>query len=118
MLSLGGAIFIFLTVAIVFGIGGILTSFLIQPRRNNSVKLETYECGPPTQGTAWVRFKVQYFVYALLFVAFDVATIYLYPWAVKFINLGMFEFLAMTFFMIIVVSGLAYAWREGALEWK
>ncbi|WP_031515363.1 NADH-quinone oxidoreductase subunit A [Desulfofalx alkaliphila] len=118
MLSVGGAIFIFLVVGIIFGIGGIVTAFLIQPRRKNSVKEETYECGPPTQGTAWVRFKVQYFVYALLFVTFDVATIYLYPWAVRFSGAGMFEFLAMVLFFAIVVLGLAYAWKEGALEWK
>ncbi len=118
MLSVGGAIFIFLAVGVIFGAGGIITSFLIHPRRKSAVKEEAYECGPPTQGHAWVQFKIQYFIYALLFVIFDVETIYLYPWAVKFNSLGLFAFIEMIIFIFILVIGLWYAWKEGALEWK
>ncbi|ACV62089.1 NADH-ubiquinone/plastoquinone oxidoreductase chain 3 [Desulfofarcimen acetoxidans DSM 771] len=118
MLTDGGAIAIFLIVGIIFGAGGIATSFLIHPRRKNPVKFEPYECGVKTIGSSWVQFKVQYFVYALLFVIFDVETIYLYPWAVKFQSLGMFAFVEMIIFIFILVLGLWYAWKEGALEWS
>ncbi len=118
MLSTGGAIFIFLVLGLIFGLGGILASLLIHPRRKSAIKEETFECGPPTQGPTWVRFKVQYFIIALLFVIFDVETIFLYPWAVKFNSMGLFAFLEMIIFIFILVVGLWYAWKEGALEWK
>lgn len=111
-------VFIFLVVAVIFGAGGIVTSFLIQPRRNTPLKLEVYECGMPTQGPTWVQFRSSYFLYALLFVIFDVETIYLYAWAVKFQSLGLFAFIEMIIFVFILVVGLWYAWKEGALEWK
>jgi len=111
-------VFIFLVVAIIFGAGGIATSFLIHPRRNNPAKMEEYECGLPTQGPTWVQFRTSYFLFALLFVIFDVETIYLYPWAVSFQNMGMFAFVEMIIFIFILIVGLWYAWKEGALEWK
>ena len=117
MLSEWGAILIFFIVALIFGAGGIVTAFLIFPRRPTKVKLEAYECGPPTIGPTWVQFKVQYFLYALIFVIFDVETIYLYPWAVKFQSLGLFAFIEMIVFIFILVVGLWYAWKEGALRW-
>ena len=111
-------VFIFFTVALVFGAGGILTSFLIQPRRANPVKMEEYECGVPTIGPTWVQFRTSYFLYALLFVIFDVETIYLYAWAVRFNNMQIFMFIEMIIFIFILIVGLWYAWKEGALEWK
>lgn len=111
-------IFIFLVVAIGFGAGGIITSFIIQPRSKNYQKCEAYECGVPTIGPTWVRFRTSYFLYALLFVIFDVEVIYLYPWAIKFNSLGMFAFVEMIIFISILIVGLWYAWKEGALEWK
>lgn len=117
MLSDWGAIAIFLVVGIVFGAGGIITSFIIHPRRTTPQKLEVYECGVDTIGPTWVQFKTSYFLYALLFVIFDVETIYLYPWAVKFTSLGLFAFIEMIIFIFILIVGLWYAWKEGALEW-
>lgn len=111
-------VLIFLAVAIAFGAGGIATSFLIHPRRNNPVKLEEYECGVPTIGTTWVQFRTSYFLYALLFVIFDVETIFLYPWAIRFNNMQFFTFIEMIIFIFILIVGLWYAWKEGALEWK
>lgn len=81
------------------------------------VKLLTYECGLETQGDTWVQFKISYFMYALVFVAFDVETIFLYPWAVKFQSLGLFAIVEMFIFIAILVLGFWYAWKEGALEW-
>ncbi|KJR99605.1 MAG: NADH-quinone oxidoreductase subunit A [Peptococcaceae bacterium BRH_c4a] len=118
MLSDWGAVFIFFAVALAFGAGGIVTSFLIHPRRPTAAKLTTYECGVDTIGPTWVQFKTSYFLYALLFVIFDVETIYLYPWAVKFQSLGLFAFIEMIIFLFILIVGLWYAWKEGALEWK
>ncbi len=118
MLSDWGAVFLFLAIGVVFGAGGILTSFLFHPYRRNEIKQEVYECGVDTIGPTWVQFKTSYFLYALLFVIFDVETIYLYPWAVKFQSLGLFAFIEMIIFIFILVVGLWYAWKEGALEWK
>lgn len=117
MLSDWGAVFIFLAIGVVFGAGGIVTSFLFQPRKQTPQKLEVYECGVDTVGPTWVQFKTSYFMYALLFVIFDVETIYLYPWAVKFQSLGLFAFVEMIIFIFILIVGLWYAWKEGALEW-
>lgn len=118
MLSDWGALFLFLSIGVVFGAGGIVTSFLFHPRRTTEPKLEVYECGVDTIGPTWVQFKTSYFLYALLFVIFDVETIYLYAWAVKFQSLGLFAFIEMIIFIFILIVGLWYAWKEGALEWK
>ncbi|MFZ5648541.1 MAG: NADH-quinone oxidoreductase subunit A [Bacillota bacterium] len=118
MLSDWGAVFIFFAVALVFGAGGIVTSFLIHPRKTTDLKTTVYECGVDTIGPTWVQFRTSYFLYALLFVIFDVETIYLYPWAVKFQSLGLFAFIEMIIFLFILIVGLWYAWKEGALEWK
>jgi NADH-quinone oxidoreductase subunit A len=114
----GGAILIFMIVAVGFVAVTLALTLLVQPRLKNKVKEEPYECGPPTIGPTWVRFKTQYFIYALLFVIFDVETIFLYPWAVAFNKLGLFAFIEMIIFIFILVVGLGYAWKEGALEWK
>lgn len=109
---------LFILVALAFGVIGILVSYLIHPRSKNRYKLETYECGIPAEGSAWVRFKTQYFTYALMFVIFDVEVIYLYPWAVSFSQLGLSGLIKMFIFIFILVLGLWYAWKEGALEWR
>ncbi|MEG6616785.1 NADH-quinone oxidoreductase subunit A [Peptococcaceae bacterium 1198_IL3148] len=114
----GGAILLFLMVAVGFTVVTLVLSSSVSPRLKNKVKEEPYECGPPTIGPTWVRFKVQYFIYALLFVIFDVETVFLYPWAVAFNKLGLFAFIEMIIFICILVVGLWYAWKEGALEWK
>jgi len=111
-------VFIFFAVSVVFGAGGIVTSFLIQPRRSTPVKLEEYECGVPTIGETWVQFRTSYFLYALLFVIFDVETIFLYPWAIIFKSMWFFAFIEMIIFIFILIVGLWYAWKEGALEWQ
>ncbi|MHB1421153.1 MAG: NADH-quinone oxidoreductase subunit A [Bacillota bacterium] len=109
---------IFLVVAIVFPLAGLFAAWLIRPKMPNPVKLDTYECGLETQGPTWVQFKVNYFVYALVFLLFDIETIFLYPWAVRFQSLGLFAFIEMIIFIGILVIGLWYAWKEGALEWR
>ncbi len=117
------AVLLFLIVGILFTAGGIGTARLIQPRKRSEEKLEVYECGVDTIGPTWVQFRTSYFLYALLFLIFDVEAIFLLPWAVKFQAMlgsaafGFFAFGEMIVFIGILVIGLWYAWKEGALEW-
>ncbi|MBE3573555.1 MAG: NADH-quinone oxidoreductase subunit A [Moorella humiferrea] len=93
-------------------------NWLVRPKEKAvGDKLATYECGLETQGPTWVQFKVSYFLYALVFLLFDVETVFLYPWAVRFQMLGLFAFVEMLIFIAILVIGLWYAWKEGALKW-
>ena len=90
----------------------------ISPRSFNPQKGEAYECGIPTRGKSWMQFKVGYYLFAILFLMFDVETVFLFPWAFVVQYLGVYGLVSIIFFLIILVLGLAYAWRKGALEWK
>lgn len=91
---------------------------LISPRSFTREKGKTYECGVPTRGESMIQFKVGYYLFALLFLMFDVETVFLFPWAAICRGLGSVALLSVGFFLFILVLGLAYAWRKGALEWK
>jgi len=91
---------------------------LISPKSYNAQKGEAYECGIPTRGESMAQFKVGYYLYAILFLMFDVETVFLYPWAVNMRALGTDGLLCIALFFGILVLGLVYAWRKGALEWK
>lgn len=119
MLTSFAGIFIILVVGIVFPLILLGVSRILHNSHRNPtpVKLLTYECGLETQGETWVQFKLSYFMYALVFLAFDVETIFLYPWAMKFQSLGTFAIVEMIIFMTILLVGFWYAWKEGALEW-
>ena len=95
----------------------ILLSRLIAPRKPNSIKSETYECGMETIGETWVQFKAQYYIYALVFAIFDIETVFLYPWAMAYNQLSLFAVVEAVIFILILMGGLFYAWRKGALEW-
>lgn len=90
----------------------------IAPRSYNPQKGEAYECGIPTKGKSWMQFKVGYYLFAILFLMFDVETVFLFAWAVVVQDLGVYGLISVLFFLLILVLGLAYAWRKGALEWK
>lgn len=90
----------------------------ISPRSYNPQKGEAYECGIPTRGKSWMQFKVGYYLFAILFLMFDVETVFLFPWAVVVQDLGVYSLVSIIFFLVILVLGLAYAWKKGALEWK
>ena len=96
----------------------LLGLFKIRPKVPNSVKLDTYECGVETEGPSWVQFHVGYYVFALLFVVFDIETIFLYPWAVAFRQTATFGFVEAVVFIGILFIGLLYAWRKQALVWR
>lgn len=108
---------IFTLAAISFPLLPLIVSRIVRPRRPTPIKQSTYECGLEAIGDIWVQFKIQYYLYALAFVVFDIETIYLYPWAVAYSSLGLFALFEMFVFLLILVSGLVYAWRKGALEW-
>ena len=91
---------------------------LISPRSFNPQKGEAYECGIPTRGNSMTRFSVGYYLFAILFLMFDVETVFLFPWAVKVRELGTDGIISIAVFFSILVLGLVYAWRKGALEWK
>lgn len=104
-------------IALTIPILGILAAMVLAPRRPGVIKNSTYECGLETVGDAWVQFKVQYYLYALIFVLFDVETVFLYPWAVAYQSLPLLALFEMIIFRLILGIGLVYAWRKGALEW-
>ncbi|HMS65415.1 MAG TPA: NADH-quinone oxidoreductase subunit A [Ignavibacteria bacterium] len=111
------SLILFFIVAIVMVGGGIIFSFIIAPSSKNLVKEETYECGIPTQGASWLQFKVGYYLFAILFLIFDVETIFMVPWAVVMREVGMTAFIEILIFLFIVTLGLIYAWKKGALIW-
>ena len=112
---------LFITViltAVVLVVGAYVVAKLIGPRSYNKVKGEPYECGIPTHGTSWLPVSIGYYLFAILFLIFDVETVFLYPWAVVVKEFGAMALLSIGFFLLVLVFGLAYAWRKGALEWK
>ena len=91
---------------------------LISPRSFNPQKGEAYECGIPTRGESMSQFHVGYYLFAILFLMFDVETVFLFPWAVRMKELGADGLISIAVFFGVLVLGLVYAWRKGALEWK
>lgn len=108
--------------AVLTGIGlvfaALLIARLISPRSFSVKKSEPYECGIPTRGESMLQFKVGYYLFAILFLIFDVETVFLYPWAVMCKSLGTNGLIAIAVFLFILILGLAYAWRKGALKWQ
>lgn len=107
----------FLVLAVLAGAAPIMVARFVAPRKPNAAKNETYECGIETVGETWVQFKVQYYIFALVFVVFDVETVFLFPWAVAYDSLPLFAVFEGVLFILILAAGLVYAWRKGALEW-
>ena len=91
---------------------------IVSPRSYNRQKGEAYECGIPTRGRSWMQFKAGYYLFAILFLMFDVEAVFLFPWAVTVQDAGIDGLINILFFMVILILVLAYAWRKGALEWK
>ncbi|KAJ4734520.1 hypothetical protein LUZ62_013776 [Rhynchospora pubera] len=96
-----------------FWISGVLA-----PVREGPEKLSSYESGIEPMGDAWLQFRIRYYMFALVFVVFDVETVFLYPWAMSFDVLGVSVFIEAFIFVLILIGGSVYAWRKGALEWS
>ncbi len=107
-----------LVTAVVMVVAGSVIALLLAPRSKNAQKGDPYECGVMSRGTTWMPFKVGYYLFAILFLMFDVETIYLFPWAVVTRTLGVGGLAVVGVFLAILALGLAYAWKKGALEWK
>ena len=103
--------------AIGFALAPLLIVAIIAPGKRSAEKKEIFECGLRTTGETWVRFRIQYYIYALMFVIFDIETVFLYPWAVAYGRLGLFALVEMIVFLGVLAIGLAYAWAKGVLRW-
>ncbi len=108
---------LFLVVGAVVPAAAIVLSWILSPKKPNPIKESTYECGMETVGVNWVQFKAQYYIFALVFLVFDVETVFLFPWAVSLGQLSLFAVLEGILFIMILIAGLIYAWRKGMLEW-
>lgn len=108
---------IFTVFALVFAVLPILVAKFVAPRKPSFSKNSSYECGLEAEGDSWIQFRIQYYIFALIFVIFDIETVFIYPWAVAFKQLGLFAFVEMMIFLAILAVGLLYAWRKHNLEW-
>ena len=108
---------VFTIAAITFPLLPLIISRLVRPRKPTPIKQSTYECGLEMIGDMRVQFKIQYYLYAIAFVIFDIEIIFIYPWAVAYDQVGMFALVTGIIFLILLAEGLVYAWKRGALEW-
>lgn len=120
MLSDYNFIGVFVVVAIVFPFIALGAAWLLRPKKANPVKTATYECGVQTIGTTWVRFRAQYWIYALVFVVFDIEAVFLFPFAVAYLGIQswVLALIEVALFIGVLTLGLVYAWRKGALRWQ
>jgi NADH-quinone oxidoreductase subunit A len=107
----------FLSIAWLLPLVPITFNRLLAPSRSAPIKNDVYECGIETVGDTWGQIKVQYYLYAIIFLVFDVEMIFLFPWAVAYAGLDFTAYLAGAVFILLLVEGLVYAWKKGALEW-
>lgn len=117
MLESYGPVALFLIVALIFPVIPLGLSKLLAPKRPDAVKLAPYESGVTTIGPTHVQFRTRYYLYALIFVIFDVEVLFLFPWAVAYDSLGLFALVEMAIFVSFLLVGYVYAWRKGDLEW-
>jgi NADH-quinone oxidoreductase subunit A len=110
-------ILFFVVVALFFGIWSLVVSYLVQPKYPEPEKLSSYECGSEPFSDARMPFPVRYYIFAMLFVIFDIEVIFLYPWAVVFTKIELIGLIEMLVFIGLFLVAYVYAWRKGALEW-
>jgi len=96
----------------------ILLAKVVAPRKPSAIKHATYECGLEASGDSWIQFRIQYYIFALIFIIFDIEAVFIFPWAVAFKQLGLFAFVEMLLFIAILAVGLIYAWKKKLLEWE
>ncbi|MFC2030197.1 NADH-quinone oxidoreductase subunit A [Chloroflexota bacterium] len=118
MLSDYSFIGLFVVVALIFPFVALGLAYLLRPKKPNPVKTDTYECGVQTIGDTWVQFRAQYYIYALVFVVFDIEAAFLFPWAVAYHKVGLWALFEALVFLAILTVGLVYTWRKGALQWQ
>lgn len=111
-------ILLFVLIAIGFAVFTLVVARLVSAAKPNPVKLEPYECGIEPETDARDRYSIRYYLIAMLFVIFEVETVFMFPWAVALDELALFGLIEMMVFLFILVVGYLYAWRKGALEWQ
>jgi len=115
-------IVVLMVAAVGFALGPLLLAWLwakkFSPPKPGADKGAIYECGLESKGDAWIQFKSEYYLYAIIFLIFDVETIFLLPFAVAFTGLGVGAFIAMMVFLVLLVEGLVWAWLKGVLTWR
>jgi NADH-quinone oxidoreductase subunit A len=112
-----GTILLFILIGFILIAFALFLQRLISPSRKTLDKLSTYECGEEPEGSAWIQFNIRFYVIALIFLIFEVEVVFLFPWAVVFNQLGLFAFVEMAIFLIILIIGLAYVWKKADLDW-
>mgnify|MGYP003591708857 CR=1 FL=1 len=112
------SLILFFIVAVVLVGGALIFSSLVPPKSTNPQKSEPYECGIPTEGKTWLQFNVGYYLFAILFLIFDVETVFLFPWATIMKSMGIAAFIEIIIFFLILGLGLLYAWKKHALIWE
>mgnify|MGYP000457008815 CR=1 FL=1 len=109
---------IFFIIALFLPAAAITIATILSPKKPNPVKNSIYECGMETYGDTWIQFKAQYYIFAFIFLVFDVEAVFLYPWAVAYGQLTLFAVIEAIIFIAILLGGLLYAWKKGCLEWN
>lgn len=113
--------YLFVLICAVTGVmlvpAGLLAARMIAPHRPGGVKQTPYECGEKTIGSSWVQFNIGYYLFALLFLVFDVEAAFLFPWATIFRELGVIGLIEVGIFILVLILGLVYVWKKGLLEW-
>lgn len=118
MMPAYAVVYAMVVLGVAFAAVTLIAAKLLRPKVEYARKLSTYECGMPAVGTTEVKLNIRFYVFALLFVLFDVETLYVYPWAVTARGLGPIAIAEMAVFIAILFLGLAYAWGKGALQWE
>jgi NADH-quinone oxidoreductase subunit A len=108
---------LFFILGVVLVGGAIVFSAFVAPKSFNPAKIEPYECGIVSEGPAWIQFNVGYYLFAIIFLVFDVETVFIFPWGVVMKEIGMQAFIEILIFFFILGLGLLYAWKKGALKW-
>ncbi len=111
-------IFIFVLIALGMGIAPLVMTVLVAEQRPDDEKLSAYECGFEAFEDARMHFDVRFYLVAILFVLFDLETVFLFPWAVVLDQIGIFGFIEMMLFLVVLLVGYIYAWNKGALQWE
>jgi NADH-quinone oxidoreductase subunit A len=118
MISNWAFVGIFFFLAIFFPVVPILTGVLLGPHKPGPVKGETYECGIRTRGPSHIQFRASYYLYALVFLIFDIEAVFLFPWAVAYGQFPLYAAVEGVFFLFLIGAGLVYVWRKGSLSWR
>jgi len=111
-------IFIFILIALGMGVVPLAATFLIAEQKPNAEKLSAYECGFEAFEDARLQIDVRFYLLAILFVIFDLESAFLFPWAVVLDKIGLFGFVEMVLFLVVLLVGYIYAWKKGALQWE